>query len=62
MEQLKLERNKFYATLSYLSEINSTSLLDMDFGDLFDDGKDLTKDEKESYFWGCERLNKIDTF
>jgi len=60
MAQLKLDGTKLFNAMNYINEINYMSLLDIDFSDLFDDKKDLTAAEKESYFWGCERLSNME--
>lgn len=40
MAQLKLDGTKLFHAMNYINEINSISLLDIDFSDLFDDKKD----------------------
>ncbi len=52
---MKIDKKIFFDALDYISQIEYTSLLDLDFSDLFDDGIDLTSKEKDEYFWGCER-------
>lgn len=55
---MKIDKQRFYKTIEYIIELRNTSLLDMDFSDLL--GEDLTKEQKETYFWAYEKWDKID--
>jgi hypothetical protein len=55
---IKIEGNKFLQAVAYINRINQASLLDIDFTDLL--GKDLTKNEKEGYFWAHERKSNAE--
>lgn len=57
---MKINKNKLYDSMNYIVEINQTNLLKIDFSDLFDDGIDLTNEQKNKLFFGYEHLTNIE--
>lgn len=55
---MKILKEELYNTLEFIVELRKTSIKDIDFSDVL--GQDLTKEQKDTYFWVYERRDPLD--